>query len=113
MSIHMHVSLPYKKIGRTKTEKILHPDNGFKELWKAHIEPRAKYALHALRMFSSMDLAGERSDCHQTPKHLAAGWVKMVCPKTAMDSGEGIRVENFTISVLEALSFTPFVFVNS
>ena len=41
-------------------------------------------------MFSSMDLARKRSNCHQTPKHLAAGWVKMAYPAKAMDYGEGI-----------------------
>ena len=47
--------------------------DGFRSPWKALRLPRAKKSFLAFLMFSITDFEVDKFDCHQTPRHFAAG----------------------------------------
>ena len=86
--------------------KMVFPDMGFSFPWKASMAPKAKKALLAFLIATSMAFEAERSQDHQYPRHLA--WCCMVrasFPRmTAGVEGEGLDDDTSRTSHLVGFS---------
>ena len=99
-------SLPKSRMGMIHVSKMVFPDMGFSFPWKAPMAPKAKKALLAFLIATSMAFEAERSQDHQYPRHLA--WCCMVrasFPRvTAGVEGEGLDDDTSRTSHLVGFS---------